>query len=278
MLADTFQISEDGDTLDAGRVRRQQRAHPRQLADPDQRDRRQPAVLGRADSANDLNANIKYPTLDGGSKTPTPSGQRRTNKKQPLRLLHPRVPWATDRIGDAGSSRSSPTAAGSTATPPTASVTLADEYSRIYVYNLRGNQRTAGNCQRKEGGKIFGGGSRNTVAIFIGVKDPQHAESLPDPLSRHRRLPQPRRKAPDHRRQRDLDTRRLADDHAESRRRLGRSARHHVQHLATDRGEGGSVRRSYGFRDVLARLGTNRDAWVYNFSRTQVGRKRPAAH
>ena len=51
---------------------------------------------------------------------------------------------------------------------------LADEYSRIYVYNLRGNQRTAGEISRKEGGKIFGSGSRNTVAILIGVKNPTH--------------------------------------------------------------------------------------------------------
>ncbi|SHP22416.1 Conserved protein of uncharacterised function (part2) [Mycobacteroides abscessus subsp. abscessus] len=51
-------------------------------------------------------------------------------------------------------------------------LTLAADYSNIYVYNLRGNQRTAGELSRKEGGKIFGGGSRNTVAIFIGVKDP----------------------------------------------------------------------------------------------------------
>jgi predicted helicase len=50
-------------------------------------------------------------------------------------------------------------------------LSLADEYSAIYVHNLRGNQRTAGELSRKEGGKVFGAGSRNTVAIFIGVKD-----------------------------------------------------------------------------------------------------------
>ena len=40
----------------------------------------------------------------------------------------------------------------------------------IYCYNLRGNQRTAGEQSRKEGGKIFGSGSRNTVAILLLVK------------------------------------------------------------------------------------------------------------
>lgn len=44
----------------------------------------------------------------------------------------------------------------------------------MYVYNLRGNQRTAGELSRKEGGKVFGSGSRNTVAILVGVKSPAH--------------------------------------------------------------------------------------------------------
>ncbi len=53
--------------------------------------------------------------------------------------------------------------------------TLAEEFSTIHVYNLRGNQRTAGEQSRKEGGKIFDAGSRATVAITILVKDPAKA-------------------------------------------------------------------------------------------------------
>jgi predicted helicase len=48
--------------------------------------------------------------------------------------------------------------------------TLADEFSTIYCFNLRGNQRTAGELSRREGGKIFGSGSRSTVAILLLVK------------------------------------------------------------------------------------------------------------
>ena len=32
---------------------------------------------------------------------------------------------------------------------------LEDDFNSIYVYNLRGNQRTSGELSRKEGGKIF---------------------------------------------------------------------------------------------------------------------------
>ena len=44
------------------------------------------------------------------------------------------------------------------------------EFSSIYVFNLRGNQRTSGELSRKEGGKIFGSGSRTPIAITILVR------------------------------------------------------------------------------------------------------------
>jgi predicted helicase len=47
---------------------------------------------------------------------------------------------------------------------------LEEEFSSIYVFNLRGNQRTSGELSRKEGGKIFGSGSRTPIAITILVK------------------------------------------------------------------------------------------------------------
>lgn len=47
---------------------------------------------------------------------------------------------------------------------------LIEEFNSIYCFNLRGNQRTSGELSRKEGGKIFGSGSRTPVAITILVK------------------------------------------------------------------------------------------------------------
>jgi hypothetical protein len=47
---------------------------------------------------------------------------------------------------------------------------LEKEFSSIYVFNLRGNQRTSGELSRKEGGKIFGSGSRTPIAITILAK------------------------------------------------------------------------------------------------------------
>lgn len=51
---------------------------------------------------------------------------------------------------------------------------LEKEFSSIYVFNLRGNQRTSGELSRKEGGKIFGSGSRTPISITLLVKNPEH--------------------------------------------------------------------------------------------------------
>jgi Predicted helicase len=54
---------------------------------------------------------------------------------------------------------------------------LVDEFTSIYCFNLRGNQRTSGEQSRKEGGKIFGSGSRATIAIIILIKNPEKQSS-----------------------------------------------------------------------------------------------------
>ncbi|WP_219032275.1 DEAD/DEAH box helicase [Helicobacter pylori] len=48
---------------------------------------------------------------------------------------------------------------------------VAQEFAHLYVLNLRGNTRTSGRLVKKEGGKIFGNGSRATIAIIFFVKD-----------------------------------------------------------------------------------------------------------
>ena len=73
--------------------------------------------------------------------------------------------------------------------------TLAEEFTDIYIYNLRGNQRTFGEQSRKEGGKVFGGGSRATVAITILVRNTTktgpariHYKDIGDYLTREQKL------------------------------------------------------------------------------------------
>jgi predicted helicase len=70
------------------------------------------------------------------------------------------------------------------------------EFTSIYVFNLRGNQRTSGELSRKEGGKIFGSGSRTPIAITILIKNPTikvekatiHYYDIGDYLNREEKL------------------------------------------------------------------------------------------
>src|SRR5699024_5478645 len=54
---------------------------------------------------------------------------------------------------------------------------LTEEFHHIYVYNLRGNARSAGEMRRKEKDNIFGEGSKTTVAILMLIKLPGVVET-----------------------------------------------------------------------------------------------------
>lgn len=177
VLTDTFQMTEDDDSMDAEIFPQNNSRIVRQLAAPIHVIVGNPPYSVGQESANDLNANMAYPTLDKRiadtyAKLSTAKTQR-TLYDSYLRAFR----WATDRVGDHGVVAFVSNGGwidGNTADG--IRLTLAGEYSRIYVYNLRGNQRTAGELSRKEGGKVFGSGSRSTVAILIGVKDPASSE------------------------------------------------------------------------------------------------------
>ena len=124
-------------------------------------------------SANDLNANQKYPSLDKRIAETYAEKSTATNKNSLYDSYLRAFRWATDRIGDQGIVAFVSNGGwidGNTGDG--VRLSMAEDFTDLYVFNLRGNQRTAGEQSRKEGGKVFGSGSRSTVAITIGVKDP----------------------------------------------------------------------------------------------------------
>ncbi|MCH9735208.1 MAG: N-6 DNA methylase, partial [Actinomycetia bacterium] len=175
VLADTFQIHEADDTLDAEIFAANNKRITTELATPISVIIGNPPYSSGQTSANDLNANTKYPTLDDRIEQTYAAKSTATNKNSLYDSYIRAFRWATDRIGDTGVVAFVSNGGWIDAnTADGIRLSLVDDYSHIYLYNLRGNQRTAGELSRKEGGKIFGGGSRNTVAIFIGIKNPTH--------------------------------------------------------------------------------------------------------
>lgn len=171
VLADTFQIHEQGDELDLNVFPANNDRITRQLATPINVILGNPPYSVGQGSANDLNANLKYPHLDARiAATYAERSKASTNRTlydSYIRALR----WATDRVGDNGVVAfvsnngwiDSNTAEG-------IRLTLLDEYDKIFVYNLRGNSRVGGVTAKKEGGNVFD--VRVGIAVIIGVRKP----------------------------------------------------------------------------------------------------------
>ena len=84
------------------------------------------------------------------------------------------IRWATDRLPKSGGIIGLVTNAsfldGNADSGIRAS--LAEEFSSIFVFNLRGNARTSGEQRRREKDNVFGQGTRTPVAITLFVKNP----------------------------------------------------------------------------------------------------------
>lgn len=172
-LADTFQIHEDGDIPDLNVFRENNATIERQKNAPINVVIGNPPYSAGQKSANDLNANQKYPSLDKRIAETYAEKSTATNKNSLYDSYLRAFRWATDRIGDQGVVAFVSNGGwidGNTGDG--VRLSMAEDFTDLYVFNLRGNQRTAGEQSRKEGGKVFGSGSRSTVAITVGVKDP----------------------------------------------------------------------------------------------------------
>ena len=179
VLTDTFESTEIEDTLDDTffgtndkRLKRQQeKPITAIIGNP-------PYSFGQKDG-NDDNQNISYPKLEQTilssyverSKAGMVGGMYDTYVKA--------LRWATNRLEQDGvvafvtngSFIDSQSADGLRAS-------LYDEFNHLYIFNLRGNALGQGDIRKKEGGNVFGGGTRTTVAVSILVKNNSNSHEL----------------------------------------------------------------------------------------------------
>lgn len=175
-LTDTFQLSEDDNEIqifdlafkeNSERVNRQKKA-PLQviIGNP-------PYTIGQS-SANDNAQNKKYPKLDN-KILETYSKESSAGLNKALYDAYIKAfRWATDRLDKTGGIIGFVTNGAWIDGGSTSGFrkVIEKEFTSIYVFNLRGNQRTSGELSRKEGGKIFGSGSRTPIAITFLIKNP----------------------------------------------------------------------------------------------------------
>lgn len=194
VLTDTFQSTETEDTLDDDffggndeRLKRQQEVPITVIMG-------NPPYSKGQSNENDNNKNIEYPKL---FKSVADTYVKNSSTSSVLSMYDSYVlslRWASNRLGENGvigfvsnaSYIDSQSADG-------LRHSLYNEFNHLYIFNLRGDQRTVGEQSRKEGGKIFGSGSRTPIAISILVKDGSenhevHYHDIGDYLNREQKL------------------------------------------------------------------------------------------
>ncbi|MCM3516245.1 type ISP restriction/modification enzyme [Nocardioides sp. P86] len=265
VLTDTFQSYEDGDRDDLGifpgnneRIERQRQLPITVIVG------NPPYSVGQ-DSANDDNQNAKYPTIDTAIRDTYAARSSARSTRTMYDSYIRAIKWASLRIKDRGVIAFVTNGGFLEAnTADGMRKTLTDEFTSIHVLNLRGNQRTAGEDSRKEGGKVFGSGSRATVAITVLVKNPDSAgpsevkyTDIGDYLSRENKLA----KVAEARSFQGLDRITLqANQHGDWLSR--RDARFDAYVPLGDK----SSPVDGVFRIYSLGLATGRDSWAYNFS------------
>lgn len=172
VLTDTFESTEQEDTLDDSffgindeRLKRQQEVPITAIiGNP-------PYSVGQSD-ANDNNKNIEYINLNQRiEETYSRYSDANLNKGLYDSYIQA-IRWSSDRLSGKGVIGFVSNASFiDSQTTDGLRKCLYEEFNYLYIFNLRGDQRTQGETSRKEGGKIFGSGSRTPIAISILVKD-----------------------------------------------------------------------------------------------------------
>jgi predicted helicase len=167
-LTDTFQLYEKEDLIsgmmaDNSSRRKRQKTLPIKVivGNP-------PYSIGQQ-SQNDNAANVDYPHLDARIAATYAAHTEGALSRGLYDSYIRAIRWGSDRLAETGGVLAFVTNASWVDANGTDGMRkcLAEEFSRVDVFHLRGNQRTQGDQSRREGGKIFGQGSRAPVAITL---------------------------------------------------------------------------------------------------------------
>ncbi len=228
-------------------------------------------------SANDNNQNGAYPKLDARIAETYAKGCKASTIIKLYDSYIRAFRWGSDCIkGDGVLAFVSNGSYIDNATMVGFRESLMDEFSSIYCFNLRGNQRTSGELSRKEGGKIFGSGSRTPVAIIVLVKKAGRKKGhcaklfyhdIGDYLKREEKLDIIKQAV-------DIGgikwEKLVPDEHGDW---INHRTEGYEQYMPMgDKETKGKAGTKAVFQLFSLGVGTNRDAWAYNYSLSALGK------
>jgi predicted helicase len=270
VLTDTFQISETKGEMEEKMLPENNRRVNRQKQSPIRVVIGNPPYSAGQDSENDSNKAIKYERLDDRIRSTYAERSSATLVKNLYDSYVRALRWASDRIngkGIVGFVTNGSFIDGNNMDGLRAC--LADEFTSIYIFNLRGNQRTSGETSRMEGGKIFGSGSRAGIAISLFIKNPDKRgecelfyHDIGDYLDREEKFTLLRSFKSLNGLHREKKWKRIRpnDNHDWINQRDPAFEKFVL--LGDKMNSGGKI-----FGEHSLGISTNRDSWVYNFAR-----------
>ncbi|MGL4587181.1 MAG: DEAD/DEAH box helicase [Acinetobacter ursingii] len=272
-LTDTFQMYEKEDLVDQVLVDNSARRKRQKELDIQVIIGNPPYSAGQ-DSANDNNANVKYPTLDEQIRQTYADRSVATLKNALYDSYIRAIRWASDRISTQGVIGFVTNAGWIDAnTADGLRKCLVEEFSSLYIFHLRGNARTSGEQRRKEKDNVFGQGTRTPIAISILVKKPKSEQQgkiyfhdIGDYLSREEKL----EKVAEFKSVQGIAaangwTKITPDEHGDWINQRDDSFGEFISIGSKKHDLMGLL-----FNDYSSGLKTNRDAWCYNFSKIQL--------
>ncbi|EJY6492561.1 DEAD/DEAH box helicase [Salmonella enterica subsp. enterica serovar Cerro] len=271
-LTDTFEMYEKDDLVSEVLVDNSERRKRQKALDIRVIVGNPPYSAGQG-SANDNNANISYPNLDKRIKDTYALNSKATSTKNLMDSYIRAIRWASDRIGEQGVIGFI-TNAGYIDSNSTDGLRkcLIDEFSSIYVFHLQGNsRRSSGELAKKEGAGIFE--IRTPVAITILVKNRERKSKgelkffkIGDYLSREEKL--------------EFISKVSSVDGAEIKSKWESIVPDPYNDWVNQRddsfyefieiGNKKNKKRTSLFLNYSLGVGTNRDAWVYQSSRSKL--------
>ena len=218
-------------------------------------------------SGNDNNQNTSYEFLDQTIAETYVARSNSTLTRNAYDTYIKAFRWATDRIGDNGVIGFVTNGSFLDATALDGfRECLVEEFNYVYVYNLKGDQRTQGERSRREGGKIFGSGSRAPIAITIlvkkkGVKKERriHYYEVEDYLSREQKL----EKLKSHGSMENVSWKTIVPN--DNNDWINQRKQSYMNFTVIGDKSGSNIS-SYFSDNYASGLLTNRDPWLYNYS------------
>ena len=196
VLTDTFQMFENTGTLNEAMFPENNQRVTRQKEKPIKVVVANLPYSVRQNSENESNKNLRYSEIDNRIQKSYVEYSSSISVSSLYNFYIRAIRWASDRIEEKGI---------------VCYVTngyfidgkaldelrkcLVDEFTSVYCFNLRGDNRTSGEKTRKEKGNVFGQGTREPVAITLLIKNPNKENDncvfyhdIDDYLSRRKKL------------------------------------------------------------------------------------------